>query len=166
VPDPALQGLLDSCIRNIYQAREIKDGLPIFQVGPTCYRGLWVVDGAFILEAMTYLGRGQEARAGIPASADPPEAGRVVRHPGQLLEGERIVLYILTRHALLTGDTAWLKATWPTVKQVVGAIKRLRQESRKNPAALEAGLIPPGFPDGGIDGVIPEYTTSTGAWPA
>src|SRR5512136_516990 len=65
VPDRTLQEILDSSIRNIYQAREMKDGLPIFQVGPTCYRGLWIVDGCFILEAMSYLGRGLEARAGI-----------------------------------------------------------------------------------------------------
>ena len=64
VPDPAVQALLDSCIRNIYQAREIKDGRPAFQVGPTCYRGTWAADGPFILEAITYLGRADEVRAG------------------------------------------------------------------------------------------------------
>jgi hypothetical protein len=52
VPDPGVQALVDSAIRNIFQAREIKGGLPAFQVGPTCYRGLWVVDGSFILEAV------------------------------------------------------------------------------------------------------------------
>ena len=45
--------------RNIWQAREIKKGLPAFQVGPTCYRGLWIVDGAFILEAATIVGVAQ-----------------------------------------------------------------------------------------------------------
>ena len=39
--------------------------LPAFQVGPTCYRGLWMVDGSFILEAVSYLGRAAEARNGI-----------------------------------------------------------------------------------------------------
>ena len=65
VPDPAVQALFDSCIRNIYQAREIKDGRPAFQVGPTCYRGTWAADGPFILEAITYLGRADEVRAGL-----------------------------------------------------------------------------------------------------
>lgn len=158
VPDRALQGLIDSCIRNIYQAREIKDGLPIFQVGPTCYRGLWVVDGAFILEAMTYLGRGLEARAGIDhlLTRQKPDGSFDVL--GNYWKENGIVLYILTRHALLTGDTAWLKKTWPVVVRVVGAIKRLREESRKNPEAPEAGLIPPGVPDGGIGGIVAEYT--------
>src|SRR5208282_3891968 len=47
VPDAGIQALIDSSIRNIWQAREIKQGLTVFQVGPTCYRGLWIVDGAF-----------------------------------------------------------------------------------------------------------------------
>ena len=65
VPDAGVQALLDSSIRNIYQAREIKKGLPAFQVGPTCYRGLWVVDGSFSMESIAYLGRTEEARNGI-----------------------------------------------------------------------------------------------------
>ena len=60
VPDQAMQQLLDSCIRNIYQAREIRDGRPLFQVGPTLYRGTWAADGAFIMETVAYLGRADE----------------------------------------------------------------------------------------------------------
>ncbi len=158
VPDPALQGLLDACIRNIYQAREIKNGLPVFQVGPTCYRGLWVVDGAFILEAMSYLGRGREARAGIRHLLTRQKPDGSFELLDRYWKENGIVLYILYRHALLTGDTAWLREQWPVVRRVVAAIQHLRQESRKDPASPEAGLMPPGFPDGGIGGVVPEYT--------
>jgi len=65
VPDPGIQALVDSSIRNIWQAREIKKGLPAFQVGPTCYRGLWIVDGAFLLEAAAMLGESKDARNGV-----------------------------------------------------------------------------------------------------
>ena len=65
VPDAGIQALVDSSIRNIWQAREIKKGLPAFQVGPTCYRGLWIVDGAFLLEAAAMLGAGNQARNGV-----------------------------------------------------------------------------------------------------
>ena len=65
VPDPGIQALVDSSIRNIWQAREIKNGVPVFQVGPTCYRGLWIVDGAFLLESAAMVGAGREARAGV-----------------------------------------------------------------------------------------------------
>ena len=158
IPDRTMQEILDSSIRNIYQAREIKNGLPIFQVGPTCYRGLWIVDGCFILEAMTYLGRGREARAGIEhiLTRQGPDGSFDIL--GKYWKENGIVLYILYRHALLTGDMDWLKGKWGTVKTLVGVIRHLREESRKNPAAPEAGLMPPGFPDGGIGGVAAEYT--------
>ena len=65
VPDPALQEMIEALARNILQAREIKDGLPVFQVGPTVYRGLWVVDGHFFLEAAHYLGYGDDAQRAI-----------------------------------------------------------------------------------------------------
>ena len=68
VPDKNIQALFDSSIRNIWQAREIKNGLPAFQVGHTCYRGLWIVDGAFILEAATILGAGDQAGRASPTS--------------------------------------------------------------------------------------------------
>jgi len=55
--------MLEACVRNIWQAREIKQGRPAFHVGPTVYRGLWVVDGSFLLEAAAILGRGRDARA-------------------------------------------------------------------------------------------------------
>ena len=158
LPDPALQGLLDAGIRNIYQAREIKDGLPIIQVGPTCYRGLWVVDGAFILEAMTYLGRGAEARSGIEHLLTRQKADGSFDVLGSYWKENGIVLYILYRHALLTGDRDWLKGKWDVVKRVVAAIQALRKRSRVDPAAPEAGLMPPGVPDGGIGGVVAEYT--------
>jgi hypothetical protein len=158
VPDRTMQEILNSSIRNIYQAREIKNGLPIFQVGPTCYRGLWIVDGCFILEAMSYLGRGLEARAGIEhiLTRQGPDGSFDIL--GKYWKENGIVLYILYRHALLTGDMSWLKGKWGTVQTLVGVIRRLREETRKNPGAPEAGLMPPGFPDGGIGGVAAEYT--------
>ena len=64
-PDREIQTLVDASIRGIWQAREIVDGNISFQVGPTCYRGLWIVDGAFLAETAALLGRGEEARKGI-----------------------------------------------------------------------------------------------------
>jgi hypothetical protein len=158
VPDTTLQRVLDSSIRNIYEAREVRNGLPIFQVGPTCYRGLWIVDGCFILEAMAYLGRGREARAGIDYILTRQGRDGSFDILGRYWKENGIVLYLLYRHALLTGDTAWLRGKWDTVKTLVGVIRRLREGSREVPSAPEAGLMPAGFPDGGIGGIAPEYT--------
>jgi hypothetical protein len=59
---------LTACARNILQARERKNGKLTFQVGPTVCRGLWVVDGNFILEAARYLGYDRYSSAEL----DPP----------------------------------------------------------------------------------------------
>ena len=37
-----------ACARNIQQAREVKNDRLVFQVGPTQYRGLWIVDGNLV----------------------------------------------------------------------------------------------------------------------
>ena len=158
VPDPRVQRLLETSIRNIWQAREMKEGLPSFQVGPTCYRGLWVVDGAFLLEAVTYLGRGEEARAGIDHLLTFQKEDGSFEILNAYWKENGIVLYILYRHALLTGDLDWLEERWPVVEGIVAAIGNLRERSREDLEAVYAGLLPPGFPDGGVGGVHPEYT--------
>ena len=154
VPDPAVQGLLDSCIRNIYQARELRNGQPAFQVGPTCYRGTWAADGPFILESITYLGRGKETRAGLELQVDKDEG------PGgvQFSKKTGLRLWMIWRHAQLTGDWNWLEKMWPKVEQNVNQIIKYRRMTRDDPTQANYGLMPVGFGDGGLGGVHREYT--------
>ena len=156
VPDPGVQALLDSSIRNIYQAREIKDALPAFQVGPTCYRGLWVVDGSFLLEAMTYLGRRDETREGIKyLMGFQRKDGSFMLIDGHWKE-TGIALWAITRHARLTGDPDWLRQAWPNVERGVAFIRHMRTLPAAD--APNARLIPEGFSDGGLAEKVPEYT--------
>jgi len=160
VPDVGIQALLDSSIRNIWQAREIKDGLPAFQVGPSCYRGLWIVDGAFLLEAATILGAGDQARSGVAYEMkfQKPDGGIHVIKNYHKENG--IVLWTCVRHAQLTQDKTWLESTWPDLERIAEYIKQLRLRTYKNDLPLDDGLNPPGFPDGGIGGVHYEYTNT------
>lgn len=158
VPDAGVQALVDGAIRNIYQAREIKKGLPAFQVGPTCYRGLWVVDGSFLMEAVTFLGRIDEARNGIHYLLGFQRAdGAIMLINGHWKE-TGIALWAVTRHARLTGDKAWLAEVWPKVERAWQYIGRLRQEASQDPKAPNYRLIPEGFSDGGLGETLPEYT--------
>ena len=154
VPDRAMQQLLDSCIRNIYQAREIRDGRPLFQVGPTLYRGTWAADGAFIMETVAYLGRADEARIGLENQVERDQGPQGVTFSKQL--GLR--LWMIWRHAQLTGDWQWLQRMWPCVQRNVKQIIDFRQTTRSDPQALNFGLMPPGTGDGGLGGVHLEYT--------
>ena len=154
LPDPAVQGLLDSCIRNIYQAREIKGDKPAFQVGPTCYRGTWAADGPFILEAITYLGRANEVRAGLEQQVD-EDSG-----PGGVGFSKKsgLRLWMIRRHVQLTGDDAWLERMWPRVQREVQQIMAYRKMTRDDPQQANFGLMPIGFGDGGLGGSHREYT--------
>jgi len=154
VPDPAVQGLLDSCIRNIYQARELRNGEPAFQVGPTCYRGTWAADGPFILEAVTYLGRGQEARAGLELQVEKDEG------PGgvEFSKKSGLRLWMILRHWQLTGDGSWLEKMWPKVKFNVDKIIEYRRMTMDDTSQANYGLMPIGFGDGGLGGRHREYT--------
>jgi len=154
VPDAQIQGLLDSCIRNIYQAREIKNGKPAFQVGPTCYRGTWAADGPFILEAVSYLGRLMEVREGLENQIDDdngPADGFSKKH------GLR--LWMVWRHAQLTNDMVWLEKMWPKIEREVDAIKKYRQITKENQDAVNYGLMPAEFGDGGLGGQHKDYTS-------
>ncbi len=158
IPDPGIQATLDSSIRNIYQAREIKDGLPAFQVGPTCYRGLWVVDGSFLMESVAFLGRADEARSGIRylLNFQRPD-GAIMLMDGHLKE-TGIALWAATRHARLTNDKKWLAEVWPQLERGFAFIRTLRQQASADPKALTYRLLPEGFSDGGLGGTNPEYT--------
>jgi hypothetical protein len=152
VPDPAIQALIDSSIRNIWQAREINNGLPAFMVGATYYRFLFIVDGAFILEAANMVGAGKETRAGIAYMLTYQQAdGRFELLPRYHKENG-IVLWTCVRHAMLNQDKDWLRSIWPKMEKAVGYIQRLRAQSREDGSPLNDGLMPPGSIDGGIGG--------------
>lgn len=153
VPDLGVQALVDSSIRNIWQAREIKKGLPVFQVGPTCYRGLWIVDGAFLLESAALVGAGKDARSGITytLSQQKPSGAFEVLSP-KFFKENGIVLWTCVRHAMLTQDRAWLESVWPQLERAAVYITTLRQRSRENDTPLDDGLNPPGEIDGGLSG--------------
>ena len=158
VPDAGIQALVDSSIRNIWLAREIKQGMTAFQVGPTCYRGLWIVDGAFLLEAAAILGAGDQARNGVAYELTHQQADGRIEVMKDYSKENGIVLWTCARHAQLTQDKPWLESVWPKLRRIAEAIKSLRQQSLTNASPLDDGLVPPGFPDGGIGGVHPEYT--------
>ena len=160
VPDAGIQSLIDASIRNIWQAREIKNGMTAFQVGPTCYRGLWIIDGAFLLEAATMLGAGDQARQGITYELSHQKPDGRIEVLNDFSKENGIVLWTCARHALLTRDKVWLESVWPNLQRIADHIRTLRRQTLHNDTPLDDGLVPPGMPDGGIGGVFPEYSNA------
>ena len=161
VPDEDVQALLVACARNILQAREVKDGLPEFQVGPTVYRGLWIADGHFFLEAARYLGWLEDAARGIDALLRREKANGAFEQHAHHTKETGIALATLVRQCELGNDRERLAGLWPKVMAGAAHIERMRAESEQAPeGAPERGLMSQSFGDGGLGGRRAEYTTT------
>jgi hypothetical protein len=161
IPDREIQNLLDASLRGIWQAREIKNGKIAFQVGPTCYRGLWITDGATLLETATMFDRGAAAREGVEYTLTfQKENGKMEVMDPTYWKENGIVLWTCVRHAMLMQDKTWLKSVWPRLMKMTDFIKELRAMTLTNDIPLDDGLIPPGQIDGGLWGAKDkaEYT--------
>lgn len=161
MPDDDVMDMVTASARNIMQARDVTDGLPEFQVGPTCYRGLWVVDGHFILEAARYLGHASATEQGINALLRRVrEDGSIAQLPHHIKEtGISIATFV--RLCELDGDWARLETLWPVIQRAVAHIQSLREASKlRGKDAPEYNLMPPAFGDGGLGGHRAEYTTA------
>lgn len=159
VPDPQVQDMLDASIRTLYQIRDVVDNIPQFQPGPSVYRGLWYVDGAWAVEAALFLGDFQAARETIAALIEhQDETGRAgVIRPALLHRETAHLVYIICRYARFTQDWEWLDENWDHVVAGMNHIKDLRERASKDPSAPYYKLLPPGLTDGGIGGVGSTY---------
>ncbi len=161
LPDDDMMDMIVSCARNIMQAREIKDGIPEFQVGATCYRDLWVVDGHFILEAARYLGHAAASEQGINALLRRVKPNGAIQQLSFHEKETGIAIFSLIRHCELDDDWARLADLWLTIQNGVQFIRSQREASRaRGETAVEYNLMPPAFGDGGLGGTRPEYTTT------
>ena len=61
IPDQGIQNLIEASLRGIDQNRDYKNGVPVYQVGPTGYRDISCADGSFFCELAILLGRAKDA---------------------------------------------------------------------------------------------------------
>ncbi len=161
---PAKHGeFLTACARNIQQAREIKEGRRVFQVGPTVYRGLWIVDGNFLLEAARYLGYDKEADEGLRAewSKQVPTGQVIAAVPGEHWKDTAIAMFTLVRQCELKNDWRDFRDLEPNVIKAIDFLVSVRDRARGGDSINGSyGILAPGFADGGIDGVRSEFTNT------
>jgi hypothetical protein len=152
-----------ACARNIQQAREMKDDRLVFQVGPTVYRGLWIVDGNFLLEAARYLGYDKEADDGLRAEWSKQVAsGQVIAAGGgEHWKDTAIAMFTLVRQCELKQDWALFHELEPNLNRAIDFLIGLRDQAQKGKSTNgQYGLLAPGFADGGIAGVRSEFTNT------
>jgi hypothetical protein len=151
VPDPEIQRLLDTSIRELYQMRYVLKGLPAYYFGPGCYNDYWILDGSFVDEAMAMIGRVEDANGYADYLLLHQQADGRFQTIGALWKETGIAVYTLYRHARMIQDKEWLRKRWPQFRRGVAAIANLRRmDSVQDPKALNYRLCPVGFGDGGI----------------
>ena len=161
---PGVNGdFLSACARNIQQAREVKDGMLVFEVGPTVYRGMWIVDGNFLLEAARYLGYDDAADKGLLSEWDHQvSTGQIIASAGkEHWKDTAIAMFTLVRACELKQDWSLLRGLAPKVGQAVDFLIGLRDQARQgNSPNGKYGILAPGFPDGGIGGVCYDFSNT------
>jgi hypothetical protein len=154
---------LIACARNIQQAREMKDNRLVFEVGPTMYRNLWIVDGNFLLEAARYLGYDKEADEGLLSEwAKQLPSGQIVAGGGgEHWKDTAIAMFTLVRQCELKQSWQMFKELEPNLRRAVDFLVQLRSPARVGDSVNgRYGLLAPGFADGGIGGVRSEFTNT------
>ncbi|MGA2984354.1 MAG: hypothetical protein ABSG32_11080 [Terriglobia bacterium] len=157
---------LVACTSNIQRMRNKKGERMVFQVGPTIYDGLAIVDGNFILEAARYLGYDDQAKESLAANwAWQREDGGVFAYAGDWMwKDTAIAAFSLVRQAELSQDWSNFRDMQPKLHKALQFLVELRERARKEGGANgRYGLLPRGFADGGLDGVRPEFTNTVWA---
>ncbi len=162
----AYNDFLIACAQNIQQAREMRNGQLTFQVGPTCYRGLFVVDGHFILEAARYLGYDQEAQKGLETTwgYQKPNGAVFAGAGEEHWKDTAIAMFSLVRQAELSQDWSYFRAMQGPVLKAAEFLVKLREKAvAEGSANGKYGLLARGMGDGGLNGIRSELTNTVWA---
>jgi hypothetical protein len=154
---------LTACARNIQQAREVKNDQLVFQVGPTIYRGLWIVDGNFLLEAARYLGYDVAADEGLRSEwSKQVDSGQIIAGSGgEHWKDTAIAIFTLVRQCELKQDWTFFRDLEPNLVRALEFLINLRDQAIQGQSTNgHYGLLAPGFADGGIGGVHSEFTNT------
>lgn len=161
LPDREMQHLFDASVRTLYQNRDIVDGSPQFQPGSTVYRGLWLHDGAYYIEAAAILGDTMSARLATEElfQFQKPNGQVQVMWPVEMQRETPMLVWTMGRYARIANNRPWLEAHWHNVTAAMSYIHQMRQQTMVDRSAPYYGLMPPGFVDGGISGLTADYST-------
>ncbi len=160
VSDADVQALFEGSIRTMYQLTERVDGDLQTQPGPSVYRGLWVSNQPRVGRAFTHLGDVETTRSSLARtfSFQQDDGQVLVLSPATLLKETGIAMHAVYLHARMSRDRSYLESYWPKLQKAAAWILQSRQQTT-DPEALNYGLMPAGLSDGGVGGIVPEYTT-------
>lgn len=161
VGDPAIQAMIDSSLRTLWQARETINGHTQFNSSFSLYRGLWAGDAVYITNLASHLGDSRSARETLDALFAQQLPNGIVDelHPQKIFRTTAEVIWGVVREAEISGDWSYAEKRWPQIVLGVSGIRGLRAETLQHPGAPYYGMLPPGFSDGGILDIGSEYSS-------
>jgi hypothetical protein len=161
VADPAIQRMIESSLRTLYQARETINGHTQFNSSFSLYRGLWAGDAVYATNLAAHLGDSKSGRQTLDAlfSHQLPNGIIDELHPQQIFRTTVEVIWGVERDAQISNDWSYAKQKWPQIVLGVAGIRALRDQTLSHPDAPYYGMFPPGFSDGGILDIGAEYSS-------
>ncbi|HEX7632255.1 MAG TPA: hypothetical protein VF388_08985, partial [Lacunisphaera sp.] len=161
VGDPAIQAMIESSLRTLYQAKETINGQTQFDSSFSLYRGLWAGDAVYITNLVSQLGDSASARQTLDALFAQQLPNGIIDelHPQKIFRTTAEVIWGVVREAEISGDWSYAEKKWPQIVLGVSGIRSLREETLLHPDAAYYGMLPPGFSDGGIIDIGSEYSS-------
>ena len=161
LPDSGLQYVLEANLRNLYQIADRVDGVPQFQPGPSVYRGLFLYDILFMGEPLAILGDTATVRRFIEiAPAYQQASGQIrVMQPHPQLSETALFVYVACWYAELTDNKSWLARHFDEIQRGLHWLQKTREQTLTDPTAKNYGLMTAGFLDGGVAGMISDYSS-------
>ena len=103
-----------------------------FRSAPRIYRGLWIVDGNFLLEAARYLGYDQAADEGLRSEWSKQVAsGQIIAESGgEHWKDTAIAMFTLVRQCELKQDWTFFRDLEPNVVRALDFLISLRDQAR------------------------------------
>ena len=159
--DPQIQSIAENSLRTYYQAHEIINNQAQFDSSFTLYRGLWASDAMYLIEVAAMLGDFTKGKNTLDTLFSFQNKDGLIDElpPLVIYRSTPEVIWCLTRYARLSGDWDFVKKHWPDVMRAVEALRSKRLSTLNQPGALNAGLLPAGFNDGGILETTAEYSS-------
>ena len=159
VPDARMQYLAEASLRNIYQIREEVDGDLQYQPGPSVYRGLWLCDVMLSGNISLMMGDTASVRRALEAGFHHQGPNGQFRslYPAVSMVETPLFLTMMFRYAQMSGNKEWLERHWGVVQKGMAWIESARLQTLDTPGTAYAGLMPPGFVDGGISRPTADY---------
>ncbi len=160
IGDARIEAMARQSLRIVYQGWETIEGRGQFNSSFTLYRGLWAGDVVYAVELAALLGDSTRAREQLRTLWQAQNAAGLIDEmpPLRLNRTTGAVLWATHREAELSRDLGLARAHWPAIRRAVLALRELRAGTLGSGTPY-AGLLPPGFNDGGIMDVTAEYSS-------